>query len=190
MKNLKKKIGLCILLLFVISLSVLLYFISPSKIVNFIGIENSYVLVFILGILGGVSILFPFPYYLFVLTFAAGGSNPILLGIFTGLGVIIGESTSYWIGYNGTFIFSNKFQKKLVNFSKNLNTLKNTILMSLFLFIYGVFIPIPNDVLILPLGATKYNYWKLIIPLGLGNILFNILLAYGGIQGWSFFGIR
>jgi len=188
LKDNKKKgafIGLMVLLF--ILWSFIIFSFSPQKIVDFIGIHNSYLIVAILGFLGGTSILFPFPYYLFVVTFAVGGSNPILLGICTGLGVIIGESTSYFVGYQGRIILSENYQKKFNKLCKNCNKTKNTIILSIALFLYGAFVPLPNDIFILPLGAARYNYWKLIIPLGLGNIVFNILLAFGGIYGWSYF---
>lgn len=186
-RNAKKEMFIGLMVLFFILWSFIIYKISPSKIVEFAGINNSYLLVLFLGFLGGTSILFPFPYYLFVITFGAGGANPILLGIFAGLGVIIGESTSYWLGYYGRIILTDSYQKKFNKLCKWCSTTKNSILLSLVLFIYGAFVPIPNDVLILPLGAAHYNYWKLIIPLGLGNIVFNIILAFGGLYGWSLF---
>jgi len=186
-RNIKKEIFFGILILLVIVWSVILYYFPPQTIVNLIGINNSYVLIVILAFLGGTSILFPFPYYLFVITFAVGGANPILLGICSGLGVILGESTSYYIGYHSRAILSNRYQKIFNKLYKNFNKTKNTILISMVLFLYGAFIPLPNDLFILPLGAARYNYWKLIIPLGLGNIVFGTILAYGGIYGFNLF---
>jgi len=185
--NLKKELIIGLMILLFILWSFILYNFPPDTIIKFIGIDNSYIIVLVLGLLGGTSILFPFPYYLFVITFAVGGSNPILLGICTGIGVIIGESTSYFIGYHGRIIFSNSYQRKFNQLCTKCNQTKNTIILSIVLFIYGALVPFPNDFLILPLGAARYNYWKLIIPLGLGNICFSILLAFAGIYGWNYF---
>ena len=186
-KNIKKEIFIGLIVFLFIIWSILLYNFSPNEIVEYFGINNSYLIVLILGFLGGTSILFPFPYYLFVLTFGAGGANPILLGICAGFGVILGETTSYFIGYHGRIIFSEKYQKKFNILCKHCNKKINTILLSIVLFLYGAFVPFPNDLLILPLGAARYNYWKLIIPLGLGNIVFNVLLALGGAYGLGLF---
>jgi len=186
-RNIKKEIILAIIILLLIVWSIFIYYLSPDEIVTRVGIKNSYLLVIILGFLGGTSILFPFPYYLFVLTFAAGGSNPILLGVFSGLGVILGETTSYYVGYQGRIIFSGKFQRKLNQLAKSGEKTKNAIGISLALFIYGACVPLPNDVLVIPFGVARYNYFKFIIPLGLGNIIFNIILAYSGIYGWNLF---
>lgn len=186
-RNLKKEIIVGLFVLLFILWSFLLYSFGPEKIINYIGIHNSYILVMVLGFLGGTSILFPFPYYLFVITFAIGGSNPLLLGICTGLGVIAGESTSYLVGYHGRIILSKNYQKIFNKICMHCDKKINTIILSVVLFLYGAFIPLPNDLFILPLGAARYNYWKLIIPLGLGNIFFNIFIAYAGIYGWGYF---
>ena len=182
-QNKKKELIVGLMILLFILWSFILYNFPPETIIRFIGINNSYIVVMILGLLGGTSILFPFPYYLFVITFAAGGSNPILLGICTGLGVILGESTSYLVGYHGRVILSENYKKIFNRLNKYCEKTQNTIILSIALFVYGCFVPFPNDFLILPLGAARYNYWKLMIPLGLGNICFNIMLAFAGIYG-------
>ncbi|MBS3079725.1 hypothetical protein J4218_06395 [Candidatus Pacearchaeota archaeon] len=186
-QNKKKELIVGLMILLFILWSFILYNFPPETIIRFIGINNSYIVVMILGLLGGTSILFPFPYYLFVITFAAGGSNPILLGICTGLGVILGESTSYLVGYHGRVILSENYKKIFNRLNKYCEKTQNTIILSIALFVYGCFVPFPNDFLILPLGAARYNYWKLMIPLGLGNICFNIMLAFAGIYGWNYF---
>ena len=186
MRNIKKKIGFLLLFLLVISWSIFLYFISPEKIINYFGDGNSYWIVFIAGLLGGISILFPFPYYIFVLTFAIGGLNPFLLGLFTGLGVILGESTSYWIGYTGRDVLPIKAKNIFNRISKYFNK-DLTWRVPIFLFIYGSLSPLPNDVILIPLGMARYPFLKVIIPLGLGNIIYNILLAVAGFYGLTFF---
>ncbi len=186
-KNLKKEIFIGLIVLLFILWTFLLYNFSPDEIVEFFGIGNGYIIVLILGFLGGTSILFPFPYYLFVLTFGAGGANPLLLGICAGFGVILGETTSYFVGYHGRIILSKKYQEKFNILCKHCNTKTNSILLTIVLFLYGAFVPFPNDLLILPLAAARYNYWKLIIPLGLGNIIFNIIIAFAGLYGWHLF---
>jgi membrane protein YqaA with SNARE-associated domain len=87
------------------------------------------------------------------------------------------------VGYSGREILPNRLQSlfnKIGNWCCNRN---NSIYISIFLFLYGAFIPLPNDIVILSLGAAKYNYWKLIIPLGLGNIVFNTMIAFFGLYG-------
>lgn len=186
-KRIKKAVIVLLIIAGLITFSVVFTKLNPQDIVSSIGIKNSYGIIMFFGFLGGISILFPFPYYLFLFAFGAGGANPILLGICSGIGVIIGESTSYLVGYQGGETFSEKYQKYFNKVDQIFSKTKNSFLLSLFLFVYGAFVPLPNDIVILPLGAMKYSYWRMIIPLGLGNIVFGIIVAYSGMFGWKWF---
>lgn len=181
----RKKLIIIVLILFFIAWSILLanyspnY--SPNKIIERVGIENSYVITFFVAFLGGSSILIPFPYYLFIITFGAGGLNPFLLGLIGGLGLAAGDSITYFIGYQGKEVLPTRLQKvfdKICFFCS-----RKSWLMPFFLFIYGAMIPIPNDVIILPLGLGRYGYWKMAIPLTLGNIVYTTSLALLGYYG-------
>lgn len=185
--NLFRKLLIVFFIILIIVISFLIFYYKPQKVVELIGVRNSYIIAFISGLLGGVSILFPFPYYLLVFSFGAGGLNPILLGLVAGFGVILGESTSYLVGYHGREILPNRIQALFNKIGAWSSNKSNSIYISIFLFLYGAFIPLPNDVIILSLAAAKYNYWKLIIPLGLGNIIFNIMVAYFGLYGLKLF---
>lgn len=184
--KIKKRISITIIIIFFILWTIFVYYFSPEKIVEKIGIENSYLLAFTLALIGGISIFFPIPYYLFVFTLGAGGVNPILLGLSSAVGVIIGESTSYFLGYTGREITSEKVKKQLDKFYKWCITRKPALLPIIF-FLYGVFIPLPNDIITVSMGMAHYPYKKVMIPLGLGNIIFNIALASAGFYGWKIF---
>ncbi len=176
LSKIKEHLSIVIFSLILILWTLLLFFYSPVTIVEFLGITNSYLIIFLLSFFGGTSIIIAFPYYLFVITLGAGGLNPLLLGLTAGTAVILGDSTSYLIGLKGKTVLPDFLQKKFKRFHNWL--LKGpTILITGFLFLYGAFIPIPNDIIVIPLGLAQYPYFKLIIPLGLGNIFFNVMLA-------------
>ncbi|MBR9704742.1 hypothetical protein GOV12_04975 [Candidatus Pacearchaeota archaeon] len=186
-KDTGKKLVFFVLILFIISWSVFLYIYSPQRLVDEIGNENALIFSFIAALVGGTSILFPFPYYLFVFSFGAGGVNPFLLGIFAGLGLIIGDTTSYLIAYRGKDVLPKKLSKifdKLCSFCLNK---KYKWYVPVFLYFYGAIFPLPNDLIVVPLGLAKYPYWKMMIPLGLGLITFNTLLALAGLYGLGWF---
>lgn len=164
---------------------VLLYNIPPTKIIEFIGTNNSYILSIIFGFMGGTSILFPFPYYIAAFTFGSGGLNPLLIGILTGTGVALGDSTSYLVGYSGREILSEKLNKyfKIIY---AWCTQKPKWMMPLFLYIYSSVMPLPNDVIVMPLGLVRYPYFKMIVPMWLGSITFNTAIALAGFYGFSY----
>lgn len=185
MKNIKNKIFFVSILIFFVFWTFFIYKFSPEKIIEMVGLNNSYLVVLFVSFLGGVSIIFPLPYYLFVMTFAAGGSNPFILGIFAGVGLTLGDSTSYLFGFHGGEIIPQKYQK---NFEKILKKFISypKYLRALLIFIWGSIVPLPSDILTIPMGILKYPYKKLIIPLGLGHIVFNTILAVSGYYGINF----
>ena len=180
----KEKISiLAILFLFIIvTWTIMLYYFSPDEIVEYIGVKNGYLVVLIGGFLSGISIFFPFPNYLIVLTFGAGGLNPFLVGLSATMGVMLGESTSYFVGHTSHSFLPSNWHKRLHKFYLKLLKLRPEV-TSLTLFLIGC-IPLPNDIITIPLGLARYPFWRVIIPLGLGNLFYNIVLASVGYYGW------
>jgi len=184
-KNKRIIIVILILILF-IAWSFLITRFTPEEITEVVGVKNSYLVTAIAGFLGGTSIFFPFPYYLLVITFAIGGANPYLLGLFTGMGVILGESTSYFVGYVSRDALSDRVNSIFSRISDWINS-KPKWTVYILIFLYGSLSPLPNDLLLIPLGIGKYPFWRIIIPLGLGNIVFSTLIAFAGIHGFNLF---
>lgn len=182
----KKKnliVFLFLLIVFIIWSLVLVFF-SPEKIAEAIGINNAYLLLFLLAFIGGTSIFLPFPYYLFTLSFGAAGLNPFLLGISAGLGTLLGDSTSYYIAYRGRDHVSNKISKY---FEKIFNWFvkKYPALLPVFAFLYASLSPLPDDLIMIPAGLIKYPFKRLVVSVGLGKIVFNTILAFSGLYGWT-----
>ncbi len=183
-KRTKNIIGIVAILSFLVLWTILIYNYPPSKIVEIIGIENGYAVSFFAALLGGTSVLFPLPYHLIVFTLGAGGLNPFFLGILAGTGVMLGDSTSYLLGYAGREVVPGR----IVSIFNKLHLWamkKPKWTMPLFLFAYGAFVPVPNDVVVIPLGIARYPYLKTVLPLTFGNIIFSIVIAFAGLYGWE-----
>lgn len=182
----KRLVVFLIVLAIFLAWSLLLYTISPEEIVQRIGLHNSYLVLFFMALLGGTSIFLPFPYYLFTISFGAAGLNPLLLGICAGIGTLIGDTTSYYVAYHAGKVAPRKYSlvfQKVFDWA----TRRNPIIFSLLVFFYASIVPLPDDLITVPSGFIKYPFWRLAIPLGLGKIVFNTLLALSGFYGWSFF---
>lgn len=182
-----RKVTYALVLLMVLSWSVALYFVSPELIVSRLG-GHTFPAVFAAGVLGGTSIIFPFPYYLVVATTAAGGANPFLVGLCAGLGVMIGETTSYLVGHAGRAVLPAKASEAFALLHRWVADTHSARFYA-FLFAFGTMMPLPNDVIVVPLGAAGVSYWRVILPLGAGNIVFNtataLLAAYGISAFWT-----
>jgi membrane protein YqaA with SNARE-associated domain len=158
---------------------------SPSILVyNWIlsfGLVFGYFGAFIVALLGNATFLVPIPYM--IITFILGGLtntsgqflfDPILVGLISGLGATIGEMTGYLLGYGGSrFIKENQRNAFSIYIDEHPRAVP---LLVWFLAIS----PLPDDFVILPLGAAKYPWWKVVIPQYIGKSMFMIFAAWLG----------
>jgi membrane protein YqaA with SNARE-associated domain len=139
---------------------------------------------FAICFLGNATVIVPFPY--FVTTFVFGGLrdislqfvfDPVIVGLISGIGACLGDMTGYAIGYaGGHYVQSSQrdaFQKLLEAHPRW------TPLVIWFLAIT----PLPDDIVIVPLGAARYSWWRVIIPQSIGKIMFLTAIAWSGRLG-------
>lgn len=144
---------------------------------------------FIVSFIGNASFLFPIPYML--VTFFLGGFtdtttgqflfNPWLVGIISGLGATIGEMTGYLLGYGGRQLIE---ENQRNSFSDYIESRPRA---TPFIIWFLAITPVPDDFLIVPLGAAKYSWWKVAIPQFVGKSMFMILTAWAGRYSLGFF---
>ncbi|TSC70084.1 MAG: hypothetical protein CEO12_581 [Parcubacteria group bacterium Gr01-1014_46] len=175
-KWMKYVIGLLPLLIIGSLSIVIFYYYSPDYIVNLFGVENAYALIFITAIAGGFTTFNIIPYHILLITLAIGGLNPLLLGFLAAIGVSLGDSTSYFIGYQGRTILPEKMDKWFERVHR-IGTERPKLFM-LLCFLYSCFIPESNDFITIPAGLARLPFFNVMIPLVLGNIIFDISLAF------------
>lgn len=152
------------------------YFVSPEQIVNAVGVENSYVFMFLIALLWGLSFFSGVPYPAILLTFALGGLDPLLLGVSAAMWVMIGDSTTYFLWRKSDIVFPKHLQNGIDKILWMYDRYPNYI--PLLFFIYGVCIPLPNDIITFSAWLKKYSFFKSVLPLWIGNVIFCIVLAY------------
>lgn len=150
-------------------------FSSPEALIDYIGIENGYVLVLALSFISGLSIFGLAPYHLALLALAAGGLNPFLLAFLATLGLGLGDSTSYLLGYHGRAVVPRRMERAVAKLSAFLE--KHDRLLPAYIFLYGAAAPFSNDFVGVTLGLARYPFWRVMVPLSLGTLLFNTVLA-------------
>lgn len=183
----KQLVAFVFFLLFLAVWSLLIYQFSPQKIVGSLGVTNGYGVAFVAGFLGGVSTFTSAPYALVVITLGAGGLNPFLLGMVAALGLFLGDITSYFLGYYGHHVVPNGLQMELERFRGWMLARKRAWMVPVFIFLYGAFFPLSNDIVIISFGLARYPFWRVMVPLGLGSIIFNTILAFLGRYGIGYF---
>ena len=138
-----------------------------------------YVGAFLVCILGNISIFIPIPFALIVYAFGST-LNPLLLGLVSGLGSTIGEMVSYLLGWGGRKIIESRYGSRL-DAAKKL--IERYGALSVFLI---ALLPVPDDLLLIPLGMMKYDIKKTFIAMLLGKTIMCILLAYAGAFSFSY----
>ncbi|MFH0853535.1 MAG: VTT domain-containing protein [bacterium] len=149
-----------------------------------IAIEYGYLGAFISAVVGNMSLFSPLPYTVVIFFLAAVGLSPILLALLMAIGAELGELTGYVIGRGSSRLFAEK-KPKSYNAVRQLID-RRPKLIPLLLFIFGV-LPLPDDVLFVPLGMVKYSLWKLLIPTTIGKFIAGLVIAYSGSYAYDFF---
>jgi membrane protein DedA with SNARE-associated domain len=135
---------------------------------------------FIVCIIGNVSIILPVPFALVVYAFGST-LNPLLLGIVAGIGSTIGEMSSYIVGRGGRRVIESRYGGRL-------DTVKKLVEKHGMLVIFLVaLLPVPDDLLLIPLGMMKYPVKKLLFAMLLGKTGMCLFLAYAGAYSLSYF---
>jgi membrane protein YqaA with SNARE-associated domain len=174
---LKKWLKWSLFFAFVLGWIILLYFYPAKELVDILGVNNSYLAVFILAVIAGGSSFTAGPFYVVLSSFAQAGLSIPLLAALAGLGAMAGDTFYFFFGKQSGQVFSGWLKKIFERFNRLLQ--KYPKLTPLFIFIYAGFFPAPNDPVTISLGMSDYPYKKVFLPLLLGNALFFVLFLYG-----------
>ncbi|MBM3127676.1 MAG: VTT domain-containing protein [Chloroflexi bacterium] len=137
-----------------------------------------YVGVFLLTLLSDATVIVPFPGLAGV--FVTGSFlNPILIGIFGGIGSALGELTGYLAGYGGRAVIENRATyAKLERWMQRNGTLT--------VFFLSV---IPNplfDMAGITAGMLKFPLWRFLVACWLGKAIKFTAIAFAGAASWDF----
>ncbi len=145
-----------------------------------LGTSYGYFGVFLVSLIGGISIFLPVPDSLVVFTLAGLRVGDTWLyeaswiAVAAALGSVLGEFSGYVLGLGGRKAFTKRF-------GKNLEFLESIIKKfgSLAIFIFAL-TPLPDDLIFIPLGIMRYNVIKAFVPAFIGKLCMSFLVAYGG----------
>lgn len=142
--------------------------------------QYGYLGIFLISLVGALSIFFPIPYTVAIFTLAglkAGGTwvfEPIWIAVAAGIGSAIGELSGYLIGVGGRKAISGRYKKKM---DLLVRVFDKYGLVVIFLF---ALTPLPDDLLFIPLGVMRYDIVRAFIPALIGKFCMNLIVAYSG----------
>lgn len=142
--------------------------------------QYGYLGIFLMSLVGALSIFFPIPYTVAIFTLAGlkvGGTwvfEPIWIAVAAGIGSAIGEFSGYLIGVGGRKAISGKYKKKMDLLTRIFDKYG---LVVIFLF---ALTPLPDDLLFIPLGVMHYDIVRAFVPALIGKFSMNLIVAYSG----------
>lgn len=134
--------------------------------------EYGYFGIFLISLIGNASIALPIPSLFF--TFVGGGTfNWVIVGLVSGIGEALGESTGYLAGYGGSAIIEDKkLYKRMHNWMEHYG--------AGIIFVLSV---IPNPIIDLAgiaAGASGFGYVKFLLTCWAGKTIKTLAFAAAG----------
>lgn len=141
-----------------------------------------YLGIFLSSFLSGFNVVVPIPIIGFYPFFVEAGLNPLLIILLVSIGMAGGDMLGYFIGSIGRDVWQEK--KEQNSFFKKIESIHNKYPKSLLviLFVYAGFVPLPNELIVIPMAFLGYKFRHMIPLVMLGNIIFNTLVAFGFVQ--------
>lgn len=161
------------------------FFLDPDELVRWIGVDNGYALLLVFAFISGVSVFGVAPYHLLLITLATAGLDPTLLAIAATVGLGVGDSTSYMLGYQGRALVPTHIEQFVARLSHFFET--HTRMVPVYLFFYGLCAPFSNDFVGVSLGVLRYPFWRMMIPLLSGTFIFNLVLGILATRVYDYF---
>jgi len=171
--------GVVLLLGVFLLLNVAFLFISPDTIVQYIGVENTYLMLFLMATFGGVNVFTGGVLYATIIAFAAGGASPWLLGLTGGLGIAIGDSIVFFLFLYTSRRLSPAWQERVALSKQKIERLPSA-LQYLLIYLYLGFAPIPNDILMFMLAVLRFRFVVIVPFIIAGAVTFVTLVALVG----------
>ncbi|MDO8569560.1 MAG: hypothetical protein Q7R89_02165 [bacterium] len=167
------------LIAFLSAFVLILVFITPEEIVDYVGVENTYVVSFLLAVFGGLSTVTGISFFASVVTFSSGGANPLFLGLFGGLGIFISDTIFFFVARYGIQIFKERVKPLSLWLVSKMKKVSLSIIL-VGVYIYIGFTPFPNDILMVALVFIGMPFKRLAPVLLTGSITIVMLTAYLG----------
>jgi membrane protein YqaA with SNARE-associated domain len=175
----KSKIRKALLRLFIVGIFFVLAFwlgsiAESNETVKSLAIKYGYLGVVVVSVISGVNIVIPIPAIAFLPLFVDVGLNYWIIIFAITIGMSVGDAISYLIGQAGRTFIRTKIFTHLESIRK-----EYPLAPFFILFLYAAFVPLPNELVIIPLSFLGYKFFRLAPVVIVGNLIFNIITGSG-----------
>ncbi|MEK7093887.1 MAG: hypothetical protein AAB903_00930, partial [Patescibacteria group bacterium] len=141
--------------------------------------------IFVIDLISGFNLAVPVPAIAFLPLFLESGLS-FWIGILTiTLGVTMADMVAYFIGKLSFEITSQTAESRVV---KKLEAIRKKYQWGppIILFVFAAVVPLPNELLVIPMGFLGYRFIHILPPIIAGNLVFNLLYSTGVITIFEF----
>jgi len=138
--------------------------------------DYGYIGIFVISLIGGFNFAVPVPVVSFLPLFLELEKSGVLAVLIIAIGSTFADTIAYLIGRMGRQFFHPR-----AGVLARLNKMRNRYYWSplIALGLFAAFVPFSNEIFVVPLGFMRYRMRHMFLPLLLGNLVFNILSAFG-----------
>ncbi|MFW9831551.1 MAG: VTT domain-containing protein [Candidatus Thorarchaeota archaeon] len=145
------------------------------------GPAGVYLGVFLISIFGNFTVIFPIPYLFILLLIALQPGftliDGFILGIIAGAGAAIGETVSWLLGRSQSqSLEESPTGQQILKVREQIEKGYGGFII----FFYAA-TPLPDDILMIALGATKYPLWKALIFCFFGKVALALIITLGAL---------
>ena len=133
---------------------------------------------FIISIIGGLNLVVPVPAVAFLPVFLESGLNFWFLILIMGIGVTLADSVAFFVGKLGHEFAHHAGHGASLRWVRHVRE-RHPLAPFFAAFFFSVFVPLPNEILMVPLGFLGYRFVYIFPIVLVGNLFFHLLYATG-----------
>ncbi len=141
---------------------------------------------FLMSVASGFNLLVPVPVISFLPAILDAGFGLVPAVLVIASGMAVGDMIGYAIGFFGRSLAPPTMSRFTLQVEGMIKT--SPWLSFGLLVIWAAFVPLPNEILVLPMAYFGYSMWRIVSAVVVGNVVFNSLSAYAVLMSASLIG--
>lgn len=137
--------------------------------------------IFLIAVVSGFNLAIPIPAISFLPIFLSSGLNAFMAVFVIAVGMTLADFIGFLLGKTGRHMALSALERKVVNKLDRFRD-KPYWFPALVLFLFASFVPIPNEVIVVPMAFLGYRFTYILLPVFFGNIIFNSVYAIGAVN--------
>lgn len=160
-----------------VALTVWLATVEPEGIFKGFVIHYGYIGFFIVAFLGGLNFIVPSLHLIFIVPLLNAGLELWVLVALGAAGITLADGVGYGLGHSGSSAFQGLTRLRVWG---ERFIAKHPRLAPIVLVGWAAFVPMPNEIFVIPAGLIRYGFWRTILLTFAGNVIFNFLAVRFG----------